>query len=409
LGIIVAGCIHLLVWDHSFHDSLLSKYTSSMPVDDRRPYILYLILISGSIFVAIAPFTFGFLWRGLRSWWTGVTSGLLILPFVSAFLFSLLQTSHFKHHPILGCGTVGVWFLLGFVLYLVAKIRAERTVREDEFTVPTIMKSLAGTELSKSDDPIQSWPQDALGRAALVDSLSVKIMIAKAPVLALSGAFGVGKTSILNLLREHLGDKAITISFSTWLPGSQETLTSYLLADIASECKKRYVVPGLRQSARRLATALGQRVPVLSDYLKLLPSTTQKDDIENLKSALLRLPKRVVVLLDEIDRMEKEEIMTLLKVIRGIATLPNLSFVCAVSIEAMVKTVQRIMSTSENSSRYSSLFQSLILQPFAERVPTGWSPPSSAATGLKTAQRLSNSKSESRLCGMDGLLLFVKP
>jgi len=111
------------------------------------------------------------------------------------------------------------------------------------------------------------------------------------------------------------------------------------LADIASECKKRYVVPGLRQSALRLARALGQRVPVLSDYLKLLPSTTQKDDIENLKSALVRLPKRVVVLLDEIDRMEKEEIMTLLKVIRGIATLPNLSFVCAGSIDTMIKTV----------------------------------------------------------------------
>jgi hypothetical protein len=231
--------------------------------------------------------------------------------------------------------------VVSFALYLMAKIHAERTVREDEFTVPANVKSLAGSELSESDDPIQSWAQDALGRAGLVDSLSVKIMIAKAPVLALSGAFGVGKTSILNLLREHLGDKAITISFSTWLPGSQETLTSYLLADIASECKKRYVVPGLRQSARRLATALSQRVPVLSDYLKLLPSTTQKDDIENLKSALVRLPKRVVVLLDEIDRMEKEEITTLLKVIRGIATLPNLSFVCSGSLGTMAKTLEK--------------------------------------------------------------------
>jgi len=68
-------------------------------------------------------------------------------------------------------------------------------------------------------------------------------------------------------------------------------------------------------------------VPLLGDYLKLLPATSQKDDIDNLKSALVRLPKRVVVLLDEIDRMEKDEIVTLLKVIRGISTLPNLSFV----------------------------------------------------------------------------------
>jgi len=55
----------------------------------------------------------------------------------------------------------------------------------------------------------------------------------------------------------------------------------------------------------------------------------------------MRLPKRVVVLLDEIDRMEKDEIITLLKVIRGVATLPNLSFVCAGSRQTMVQIAQK--------------------------------------------------------------------
>src|SRR5216683_8034749 len=341
LGVLAAGLFDLLLRDHSFQSYLVSTFENSVPFDDPKHYIPYLVVVFGTLFLAVVALVFGYVRRGVQSWWAAVTSGLVLLPFASAFVFSILPSSRFHHRPIAALAAAGVLFLVSFALYLVATIRAERTVRESEFTVPLSVKSLAGSEPRESDDPIESWPQDALGRAALVDSLSVKIMIAKAPVLALSGAFGVGKTSILNLLREHLGDKAITISFSTWLPGSQETLTSYLLADIASECKKRYIVPGLRQSARRLAAALGQRVPVLNDYLKLLPSTTQKDDIENLKSALVRLPKRVVVLLDEIDRMDKDELTTLLKVIRGIATLPNLSFVCAGSIETMVKTVQK--------------------------------------------------------------------
>jgi hypothetical protein len=340
MGVLLAEGFDLLLRDHSFQCYLVSKLPS-VSLDDPTHYVPYLVIVFCAMFLAVVALGFSYVRRRARSWWAGVTSGLMFLPFASAFLFSILPSSRFHHRLIVGLGAAGIWFLTGFALYLKARIHAERTVREDEFTVPLSVRSLAGSEPSESDDPILSWAQDALGRAALVDSLSVKIMIAKAPVLALSGAFGVGKTSILNLLREHLGDKAITISFSTWLPGSQDTLTSYLLADIASECKKRIVVPGLRQSARRLATALGQRVPVLSDYLKLLPSTTQKDDIENLKSALIRLPKRVVVLLDEIDRMEKEEIMTLLKVIRGIATLPNLSFVCAGSLATMVKTTEK--------------------------------------------------------------------
>lgn len=129
------------------------------------------------------------------------------------------------------------------------------------------------------------------------------------------------------------------VSFSTWLPGSQETLTSYLMADIANECQKQYMVPGLRKSAGRLANALAQSVPFLKGFPELFPAATQRDDIENLKLALMRLPKRVVVLLDELDRMERDELLPLLKVVRGISALPNLSFVCAAERKTLTETV----------------------------------------------------------------------
>ncbi len=179
--------------------------------------------------------------------------------------------------------------------------------------------------------------------------MSVKLMISKSPVLALFGEFGAGKTSTLNLLREHLANKAIVVSFSTWLPGSQETLTAYLLSDIANECQKQYVVPGLRRSAQRLAKALGQNVSLLRSYLESLPAATQRDDIDSMKVALARLPKRVIVLLDELDRMEKEELVTLLKVIRGISTLPNLSFFCAGDRKTIVETVKGEFNDKNNT------------------------------------------------------------
>jgi hypothetical protein len=362
LGVLAAESVDLLLRDHSFQRYLLSTYKPNVSFDEPKHYAPYVAIVLVTMFLAVIAYISAYVRRGLKSWRAGVTSGLVLLPFVSAFFVSILPSSRFHHRLILGCSVAGLWFLLGFVLYLMAKIRSERIVREEEFKVPSTVKSLAGSQLSESDDPIQSWPQDALGRAALVDGLSVKIMIAKAPVLALTGTFGSGKTSTLNLLREHLGDKAITISFSIWLPGSQETLTSYLLADIANECKKQYVVPGLRQSARRLAKVLGQKVPLVTDYLKLLPSATQKDDIENLKSALVRLPKRVVVLLDEIDRMEKEELVTLLKVIRGISTLPNLSFVCAGDRQTIVEVVKGEYN-DKNNAYFEKFFPVLIQVP----------------------------------------------
>jgi hypothetical protein len=341
-GVFVVEIFHLLSRDRSFRSGLGTKYNPDwISFDDARYYIPYIIFILALLLLAAGPSLSINIWRGLKSWLYGVTSGLVLLSFATSISLSLLPAPTLERRVVLGFALIVAWFLASFRLYIRSYTRAARTIQEEDLRVSQSVRSAAGSQLEWSDDPIQTWTQDALGRAALIDILSVKIMIGKAPVIALSGPFGVGKTSVLNLLREHLGDKTITVSFNTWLPGSQDALTSYLLGDIANECKKQYLVPGLRQSAARLAIALGQKVPLLSEYLKLRPPNTQKDSIENLKSALVRLPKRVVVLLDEIDRMEKEEMMTLLKVIRGIATLPNLSFICAGSIPAMVNTAQK--------------------------------------------------------------------
>jgi hypothetical protein len=349
LGAVAAGLTRLFLFDRLFKSFAVATYLpSAKHFDDSRLYFPYAVAIALMIGLALIGYGPGVIARGFRSWTAGVASGLCLLPFTSMFLVLTLFRSTIQCRLLTHLAIITIFFMLGYLLYLSAKMRGERTLTEEDLRVPFQTKSLVGTEVSESDDPIQSWRQDALGRAALVDSISIKLMIAKTPVLALFGEFGSGKTSILNLLREHLGGKAIVVPFSTWLPGSQETLISYLLGDIANECQKRYVVPGLSKSARRLASALAKTVPFLKGYSELFPAVTQRDDIQAMSAALARLPVRVIVLLDELDRMEKEELLTLLKVIRGIASLQNLSFVCATDRPSLVTTVKGDLSDESN-------------------------------------------------------------
>jgi hypothetical protein len=357
-GVVVAQFVHLAWLDRAFESSFVGHYKPTWILSDNpRYYVPYAGVFGLFVLIALAPRLYPRVWRGLRSWLNGVTSGLVFLPFASSLVITLLPEPAALRRLLLGSILAVAWFSVGFYRHLRANLTAARTIGEEEFMVSSAVRSQAGSQLEWSDDPIQTWAQDAMGRAALVDSLSAKIMIAKAPVILLSGSFGSGKTSTLNLLREHLADKTIAVLFSTWLPGSQETLTSYLLRDIATECGKQYLVPGLRTSAVRLATALGEKVPVLGEYLKLLPPATQREDIANMKLALQRLPKRVMVLLDEIDRMEEEEITTLLKMIRGFATLPNLSFVCAGNLDELIKI------TGKNHEYFEKFFPIVISVP----------------------------------------------
>jgi predicted KAP-like P-loop ATPase len=341
LGAITAGLIHLMLWDRTFQEFLNSKYIPvAKLLDNPHLYLPYLISAAVLIVFGVALRIPDFLLRFIRSWLAGVTSGLAFLSFTSVLIAFVTPFFSIQSRVLIACALLGIFFSASFLLYLLARVQAVEIPSEDDLRVSSHMRSVIRTQWSESDDPIRTWAEDAIGRAALVDSITVKLMISKSPVLALFGELGCGKTSTLNLLREHLVDKAIVVFFSTWLPGSQETFIAYLLNDIANECQKHYVVPGLRKSAQRLVKALGQNVPFLRSYLELLPASTQRDDITSIHTALMRLPKRVVVLLDELDRMEKEELVTLLKVIRGISHLPNLSFVCAGDFQTIVKTVK---------------------------------------------------------------------
>jgi KAP-like P-loop domain-containing protein len=67
-----------------------------------------------------------------------------------------------------------------------------------------------------------------------------------------------------------------------------------------------------------------------------------------LKSSVEKLPRKIVVLLDEVDRMEHDELIALLKYIRGIDDLPGITFVCALNMASVAEQVRRVGFNSRN-------------------------------------------------------------
>ena len=355
LGAIAAALIRALISDHSFDTFLITTYLPPPKrFDEPARYVPYLLTGAAAVVVFILIRGWRIVRRGVKSWILGVTSGLKFIAFVSTVALLNLTRYSLLSRLLANLAVIVGFLLAACILRHLAIRRNDRTPDESAVRV-NAQKNDDDPELTATDDPITKWEEDTVGRAPVVEGLSRSILIAKSPVVALFGGFGSGKTSILNLLREHLRNTAIVVSFSSWLPGSEETLASYLMADIANECDKEYMVPGLRRSATRLATALARSVPLLRGFADLIPASTQRDDIENLRSALRRLPKRVIVLLDEMDRMETDELRTLLKVIRGISQLPNLTFVCAAEQAMLVKLISGSLS-DRGSSYYEKFF-----------------------------------------------------
>jgi predicted KAP-like P-loop ATPase len=289
--------------------------------------------------------------RLYRSWSASLITGIVPVWFLIALFFFLRAD---------GCS--GWCFLsfitLGFLPVVAVPIfRYQSTHAADaplSIAEPTSVPddSLTSRDIT-FDLPIRQWSEDRLNRVPFVRSVADLILKEKAPVIAIVGSFGEGKTSVLNLLDTTLAPRndLVVVNFSSWLPGDEQILTSSLFATITERLHSRYIVPGLAKQFKQFARLLAGTVPKVGETLKqFFEEPSQMNQLSELRNLLSELPARVVVLVDELDRMDSAELHLLLKAIRGVVDLPNITYVCAFDKNAAVRLI------NENDALYGQFY-----------------------------------------------------
>jgi len=201
-----------------------------------------------------------------------------------------------------------------------------------------------------SDAPIREREDDLFGRDRIARRIATEAVSAPGDagfVIALTGRWGSGKTSLANLVEERLeqDDRATFFSFNPWLFSGAEDLVGRFFAELAAALGKRE--GRLQQVARKLAKYAG----ALSEATKLAPpvgaqvsavlkglerlavasgeAPSLQDRQGELASALREFDGRIVVLLDDIDRLLDEEIREIVRLVKLVGDLPRLTYVLA--------------------------------------------------------------------------------
>jgi KAP family P-loop domain len=338
IGAVVAAGLHLATRDPLvapiFHRRW-SALASEIRADGVSAYEPELLLLSAAVAAIMIPRALRWIVRYARAWWAGISgAGTLFAAFGTAWAVYCWTTS-----SVTSKATVLPLVILLVITEFWRQNRSPRTPAGSPMSAVSITESRpvdAPQWLARnSDDPIADWGDDVIGRASVVELLADYILNQRAPVVALHGALGDGKSSVLNLLRTAIEGRAIVVSFTAWLPGSEATLAAELFKDIAIECRKFIYVPQLRKRALAFARLMSDSVPHLGGLKGMIPQQSQKEEVEELQSALSRIPLPIAVLLDEVDRMQKDELQVLLKVLRGACSIQNVTFVCAFSDDAV--------------------------------------------------------------------------
>ncbi len=186
------------------------------------------------------------------------------------------------------------------------------------------------------DEPIRTKAHDLLGREPV--AARVAEIIASRPtsaplVLALHGPWGSGKSSVLGLVREKLeGPDVVFVEFQPWLFSSVEQLVPPFFATVYSALLKAGAEKNMLRDALQkfggLLTAASKVVGFEIDFEKLTEKTPA-DLRDELCTVSAKLAKRVVVLIDDVDRLPLDELGQLLKLVRLCGSFPYFTYILA--------------------------------------------------------------------------------
>ena len=198
-----------------------------------------------------------------------------------------------------------------------------------------------------ADNPISTASEDLLQRSKFVERIVREINMTDASqgyVLAVMGQWGSGKTSVLNLVKERLSDSGtILVEYNPWLLSGTEELVGGLFREINAKLNKKGVkyraaidkIIGYGEMLTPLtsmpvvgAWANGALMPfqVMAKH-RNLQTTSVVDQKKQVAEALANLDSSIVVIVDDIDRLDRSEIREIFKLVRLTANFPNVVYV----------------------------------------------------------------------------------
>lgn len=195
----------------------------------------------------------------------------------------------------------------------------------------------------EADRPIESSRQDRFGRSEFARRVAYVIVERRDPtsiVVGIYAPWGEGKTSVLNMVIEELEShsNSVAVRFNPWRFHDEAQLLNNFFSVLAEKLDA-----SLKTGGERVSEALGRYSGLLApipyvgsgakEIAKVVDSFHPTADLEELKrrleEILSKVEKRIVVLMDDIDRLDKEEIQAVFKLVKLSADFSNTAYILA--------------------------------------------------------------------------------
>lgn len=235
----------------------------------------------------------------------------------------------------------------------------------------------------KPDQPIESARDDLLGRALFAKSLGEAVLSYKhstSVVTALYGKWGSGKSSVVNMVLEHVkslaaglpnSERPIVIRFNPWSYSDQNQLIAQFFRELSVALKRRDYGADAQKVGKQLEvyseffkplalvepTGLAGLFAIgMSKVFKIVGSATRswgdlksKDLTEiraQIDGLLARQQRKILIVIDDIDRLNNLEIRQVFQLVKVLGDFPKTIYLLAFDQGIVINALKSVQEGS---------------------------------------------------------------
>lgn len=250
------------------------------------------------------------------------------------------------------------------------------------------------------DSPISSHKKDIFGReeyAKKVAKVVKGLPRGESYVIGLYSQWGYGKTSTINLVKKNLGNKASLrhIDLEPWNYLSEKELAASLFYKITDKLEVQLTTAeSAKKGFRRLLSKANKTSEALSgsgvtgkvegvdmsvNYgaafnaiykisdLLSSPSEYNKQK-ERIEVALRKKRSKIVVFIDDIDRLDPTQILNVFKLVRSIANIKGITYILPFDESIVTESISSLLPGEDSGKNYiDKIIQIPLVLPLIER------------------------------------------
>ena len=223
-----------------------------------------------------------------------------------------------------------------------------------------------------TDKPIKDINEDLLDRGNFANHLAKAILRFDSKdnfVIGLYGKWGTGKTSIINMMIHEIKqetlcwsyeEKPIVFKFEPWNFSDNENLITQFFRilrkqiDLKENSKmKQHIGKFLEEYSETIGMAVD--IPKIGSFAKILQKTMSligkninekysnagiDDAKDKLTTALENQKQKIIVIIDDIDRLSNNQIRMIFQLVKQVGGFPNITYILSMDKEVVVRALE---------------------------------------------------------------------